>query len=113
MDSKLIGKNIRRARNRHFMTQREFAEKTELSATHIAHLECGSVNLSVDSLVKICEVLCVTPNDILRGAFSAKEVKREEVLNEYGLPIRQKKRDFILDIAELLTRYQHPERFSR
>lgn len=106
-DSKIIGNNIRRARKRQLYTQQELAEEADLSVTHIAHLECGTANLSADSLVKLCEVLYVTPNDLLRGCFKASETTSNAGVNSSGFPIKKKSRDLILDIADLLTRYQN------
>lgn len=104
----MIGNNIRRARKRQLYTQQELAEEADLSVTHVAHLECGTANLSSESLLRLCEVLFVTPNDILRGSFSASETDNDNVPKDGGFPTKKKNRDLILDIADLLTRYQSP-----
>lgn len=51
------------------LTQAQLAEKTNLSTVHISHIEGGSVKMSVDTLINICNALKTTPNDILWGQF--------------------------------------------
>ena len=47
------------------LTQAEVAEMAELSDRTYADIERGSVTMRVDSLLKICSALNITPNDIL------------------------------------------------
>ena len=109
LNNKRVGLNIKHARNERALTQQQLAEETDLSVTHIAHLECGTVSLSVNSLIAICEVLRVTPNDILRGSFSAQEEDTGVGVSAGGYPLRKKERDLIIDIADLLTKYEDDE----
>lgn len=69
MDLKLLGLNIKNSRKNMKLTQAQLAEKTNLSTVHISHIEGGSVKMSVDTLINICNTLKTTPNDILWGQF--------------------------------------------
>lgn len=69
MDLKLLGLNIKNSRKNMKLTQAQLAEKTNLSTVHISHIEGGSVKMSVDALINICNALNITPNDILWGQF--------------------------------------------
>ena len=60
-----IGNNLYKVRKEKGMTQAEVAEKAELSDRSYADIERGSVTMRVDSLLKICTALHITPNDIL------------------------------------------------
>ena len=60
-----IGNNLYKVRKEKGMTQAEVAEKAELSDRSYADIERGSVTMRVDSLLKICAALHITPNDIL------------------------------------------------
>lgn len=71
MDLKLLGLNIKSSRKNMKLTQAQLAEKTNLSTVHISHIEGGSVKMSVDTLINICNALKATPNDILWGQFDA------------------------------------------
>lgn len=60
-----IGNNLYKVRKAKGLTQAEVAEKAELSDRTYADIERGSVAMRVDSLLKICAALHITPNDIL------------------------------------------------
>lgn len=60
-----IGNNLYNIRKSKGLTQIEVAEKAMLSDRTYADIERGSVTMRVDSLLKICEALHITPNDIL------------------------------------------------
>ncbi|MBE6755909.1 MAG: helix-turn-helix transcriptional regulator [Ruminococcaceae bacterium] len=60
-----IGNNLFRVRKTKGLTQAEVAEKAELSDRTYADIERGSVTMRVDSLLKICSALNITPDDIL------------------------------------------------
>ena len=64
-DLSTIGNNLYKIRKNKGLTQAEVAEKAELSDRTYADIERGSVTMRVDSLLKICTALNITPNDIL------------------------------------------------
>lgn len=70
-----IGKNIKSIRNEKKMTQAELAEKAQISVIHVSHIENGSVNMSLETLLSICHALNVTPNDILLGEYLSTSVE--------------------------------------
>ena len=61
----IIGNNLYKVRKEKGLTQAEAAEKAELSDRTYADIERGNVTMRVDSLLKICDALNITPNDIL------------------------------------------------
>lgn len=64
-DLNVIGNNLYRVRKEKGLTQAEVAEKAELSDRTYADIERGNVTMRVDSLLKICSALHISPNDIL------------------------------------------------
>lgn len=64
-DLRIIGNNIYKIRKSKGMTQAEVAEKADLSDRTFADIERGSATMRIDSLLKICAALYITPNDIL------------------------------------------------
>ncbi len=64
-DLHTIGNNLYKIRKAKGLTQSEVAEKAELSDRTYADIERGSVTMRVNSLLKICTALHITPNDIL------------------------------------------------
>ena len=47
------------------MSRAQVAEKAELSDRTYADIERGSTNMRLETLLKICDALNITPNDIL------------------------------------------------
>ena len=60
-----IGNNLYTIRKRKGFTQAEVAEKAELSDRTYADIERGTVSMRIDTMIKICEALKITPNDIM------------------------------------------------
>ncbi len=64
-DLSSIGNNLYKTRKEKGLTQAEVAEMADISDRTYADIERGSVTMRVDSLLKICTALRITPNDIL------------------------------------------------
>ena len=64
-DLNTIGNNLYKIRKLRGLTQSEVAELSELSDRAYADIERGNVNMRIDTLLKICVTLKITPNDIL------------------------------------------------
>ena len=60
-----IGNNLYKIRKAKGLTQAEVAEKADLSDRTYADIERGSVTMRIDSMLKICVALNITPNDVL------------------------------------------------
>lgn len=64
-----LAKNLKRFRKEKRMTQRELAEKVEVTAAYIALLETGvRINPSTNVISKIAKALGVQINDLLNGS---------------------------------------------
>jgi len=119
MDLKLLGLNIKNSRKNIKLTQAQLAEMTNLSTVHISHIEGGSVKMSVDALINICNALNITPNDVLLGQFDTNSYNTDnsgkDMLSENGeyninmqLSVKakamsQNDKRLLLEIAELLA----------
>lgn len=64
---KLIGRRIQEIRKFQEMSQAELAEYTDLSAPYISHIETGLKKASLESLIRIANVLGVTVDQLLNG----------------------------------------------
>lgn len=67
IDYAAVGKRIAAIRKKQHMTQEQLAERTELSIVYISHIENSRSIPSLETLVKLCGVLDVTPDEILLG----------------------------------------------
>ena len=74
-----IGNRLLNIRKRMGMTQAEVAEAAGLSDRTYADIERGSVNMRTETLLKICEVLHITPDEILTEEATVLSAKEEEV----------------------------------
>ena len=64
-DMHLIGNKLLTIRKRMGMTQAEVAEAAGLSDRTYADIERGSVNMRTETILRICNVLHITPDEIL------------------------------------------------
>lgn len=64
-DFREIGNHLLAFRKKSGMTQEEVAEKAGLSSRTYADIERGNVNMRLGTLLRICETLHVTPDEIL------------------------------------------------
>lgn len=64
-DMEIIGEKLRAVRKKRGLTQVEVAKAADLSDRTYIGIECGAVNPRLDSIIRICNVLRITPNDIV------------------------------------------------
>ena len=64
-DMQTIGARLLALRKKIGLTQSEVAERARLSDRTYADIERGSVNMRVETLLKICQAFGVTPDEIL------------------------------------------------
>ena len=77
------------------MTQAELAEKIDISEKYLSRIECGRQLPSILIVAKICEVLCISVDELLG---QAKGYSNQPVQNEMsGLSSYEQKR-----IAEII-----------
>lgn len=65
LNYKLIGKRLRAIRKRKGYTQEQLAERADISAQHCSGIETGGAKVSLPALVRLCNALEATPNDVL------------------------------------------------
>ena len=67
MDYKAFGRRIREKRKELHLSQEALAVAIGLSASFMGHIERGTRIASIETLVRICNVLHVSPNYLLFG----------------------------------------------
>lgn len=101
LDYKKLGKRMREYRQLKNLTQEELAERVSLSNVYISHIERGLTKTSLNTLIKICNVLNVTPDMVL---FDSLEIKAPSMENEFSVRLdacTAEDRSLILDIVDL------------
>ena len=79
-DLRKIGNNLLAIRKKTGMTQAEVAEAAGLSDRTYADIERGTVNMRIETVLRICQVLHITPNDILTDNCENDDVTKEQLL---------------------------------
>lgn len=79
-DYKKLGKRIKTIRKERALTQEKLAEMTGLSNNYISNIETNRSIPSIDTLLKICNSLGVTPDFILLDSiYTSKEYLKDEI----------------------------------
>lgn len=61
----LIGERIRKQRKLKGLIQEQLAKMLEISPSYLGQIENGHRGINVQNLVQVCNVLLVTPNDLM------------------------------------------------
>lgn len=80
LDMREIGNKLLAIRKKTGMTQVEVAEVAGLSSRTYADIERGTVNMRVETILRICEALHITPDEILTESETEMTVQQEEIL---------------------------------
>lgn len=89
-DIREIGNNLLYVRKRMGLTQAEVAERAGLSDRTYADIERGMANMRVETLLRICGVLRITPNDILFRKEEQEKTCADILKDVEDLPVPQK-----------------------
>ena len=74
-----IGNKLFTIRKRAGMTQAEVAEAAGLSDRTYADIERGTVNMRIETVLRICTVLHITPDEILTKDSTSLASKQDEL----------------------------------
>ena len=72
-----FGRHVKEARRRAGFTQEELADRLELTANFVAHLERGSRAPSIETLVSLSDVLKVPIPGLFEGAVAPAPIPRD------------------------------------
>ena len=70
---KLISTNVKALRQKHNMTQEEFAEKISISLQGLSNIERNRYQPTAETVDKICKAFDITPIELLTTNSSANE----------------------------------------
>ena len=78
-DFRAIGNKLHAIRKRSGMTQAEVAEAAGLSDRTYADIERGTVNMRIETILKVCNALHITPDEILTDNNPSMTSRQEEI----------------------------------
>lgn len=99
-----IGDRIRQYRELRHFSQKEFAEKLGVTNSRVSNWEQGINRPDVDFLKTICEVLNVSPSELLDVHLNAEEFTEQEkqLIRNYRIKTDlQKAVNILLDIENI------------
>lgn len=99
-DFKAIGNKLLTIRKRTGLTQSEIAEKAGLSDRTYADIERGTVNMRIETILRICSALNITPDDIFTEE-SPDISKRQTELFEQLEKCTQTQRETALELLSV------------
>ena len=79
-DFREIGNRLNAKRKKYGMTQLDVATAAELSERTYADIERGNVNMRIETLLSICKVLHITPDEILTENDSSVSSRQAELI---------------------------------
>lgn len=105
MNLKVIGIQIKRAREKKHLTQEQLAEMVNLSTTHISVIERGVKAPKLETFIDIANALDVTSDSLLTGTLK-KSLQITSISNELAEKIKNlsiKEQEKILKIVQILA----------
>lgn len=79
-DFRQIGNKLYSFRKRSGLTQAEVADAAGLSDRTYADIERGTVNMRIETILRICSVLHITPDEVLTVDSPSLSSKQDEIL---------------------------------
>ena len=79
LDMREIGNKLLAIRKRMGMTQAEVAESAGLSDRTYADIERGTVNMRTETILRICNTLHITPDEILTEDSTSLSIQQTEL----------------------------------
>ena len=95
-----IGNKLLAIRRRAGLTQEEAAEIAGLSSRTYADIERGTVNMRLETILRICDALHITPDEILTQEESPLSLRQEEIIARLN-SCSEKDRDTALRLLDV------------
>ena len=101
-----LGEKIRSVRIESGMTQKELAEKADISINYLSHIENGLAKFSFPVLIQLINALEVTPNDILQDFVTNKRDNKLQDIYATLETLDYVKLDLMKDYINLMKKYK-------
>lgn len=108
-----LGKKIKAARRSKKISQCELAQTLHISEGHLSHLETGKNVPSIELLLKLCNLLDLTPNDLLLEQYSLNDHSSFSSLYQRFSKLTPDERMFVYHIILLLESKHINQHFYR
>ncbi len=100
--NRAIGKRIKRFRTNAKLSQSQLAEKAQIDTNNLSRIERGLITPSLDTVLKLSDALCITPNDILLGSYQASTALLDAEIARLTGDISDDKRKKVIEYINFL-----------
>ncbi len=100
IDLNSMGTNIKKYRKQKNLTQEKLALLTDLSVQYIGNIERGNTTASIETIMKICYILEISPNQVL---LSATETTSNALINQVLSMLSRKSVSFVKHIIAYIN----------
>lgn len=97
-----LGNRIKQQRKLANLTQEKLAEMAGISLSFLGHIEHGTRKASIDTLVKLCNALKISPNILLQDSLN------DDLLGIDG-NLSPSTRGLLREVTNTIVRYQRKE----
>ena len=101
LDRKELGRRIAKRRKEKKIRQYKLAGDIGVDPTHLSSIEAGRVTPSLEVLVKICDLLEVTPDYLLEGTMHSNNVPKQ--IEEHLRLCKDEDVELVAEICRLLA----------
>lgn len=96
------GKRIKEYRESKHLTQEYMAKELDIAPNHYGRIERGENSCTLSNLIHICNILQITPNDILANLIITKDESLETEVQKLNL---QDKEAVLKYVQYLISKY--------
>lgn len=105
IDYDVIGKRIKDIRKGKNKTQEKLAEFLDVSTVYVSRIERGTTKVNLETLIKICEFLSVSPSYILTGSICSSDDYLRNEITEMLVGCSPEKIRLIVDVIKPIIDY--------
>ena len=96
---RMVGKRVRQLRLQKKLTQEQLAERAGISTSFLGHIERGTRKASLDTVIKLCNALQVSPSLLLQDSLDS------DLLGDRDLSLSDDQRKLLREISNRIIEY--------
>lgn len=97
---KIFGQRVRHYRKNKKLSQEQLAELCDLHPTYIGQLERGEKNASLETIMRVCEGLSVSPEVLFENIIPEQGRSIAQEIYNIAASLSEEKQKALLDIVE-------------
>lgn len=109
VDAMALGKRLRKCRKDRGYTSEKLADAMDVSPIHVRNIEGGARKPSLDALIQMCNILEISPDDLLFDSLGDYVKGRNVVLAEKFAQLTPGKQDVAMATIDALLALQEKQ----